>query len=435
MAAPAAPETRVEPAIDAGAFDGPAASAPVITDNVRARLLAERGGVEPGGTLDLALVLDIRPRWHTYWRNPGDSGEPPRIDWTLPDGVTAGPIRWPLPAPIPVGPLVNYGYSDRAVHLVEIRVPADWPAREPLPVRAEADWLVCEEACIPEQGGFSLTLSTDPVGAASPSAEVRRLFADARAELPQAGLVAASLARGSDALRLRVPAAALPASIDDAHFFPDAWGLVNHAAPQRWRREAGADGGDLLLALTPGDAAGSVHATGLLKVTSADAAVGLRLDATAAAAPGETGPGAASVSSAASSAASAGAQDLGLPLALTFALLGGLVLNLMPCVFPVLAIKALGLAAQGGARFSARALHGLAYAAGVIVFFLALGLLLLALRAGGAAVGWGFQLQSPLFVTLMAYLFVVLGMSLAGALTLGTGLMGIGQGMDQGMGG
>ncbi|WP_462330439.1 protein-disulfide reductase DsbD family protein, partial [Thiohalocapsa halophila] len=241
--------------------------------------------------------------------------------------------------------------------------------------------------------------------------------------------VAASLARGSDALRLRVPAAALPASIDDAYFFPETWGLVNHAAPQRWRREAGADGGNLLLTLTPGDAAGSVPATGLLKVAGADGAVGLRLDATAAAAPGETGPGAASVSS----AGPAGAQDLGLPLALAFALLGGLVLNLMPCVFPVLAIKALGLAGQGGARFSARALHGLAYTAGVIAFFLALGLLLLALRAGGAAVGWGFQLQSPLFVTLMAYLFVVLGMSLAGALTLGTGLMGIGQGLDQGL--
>ena len=429
-AAPAAPETRVEPAIDAGVFDGPAASAPVITDNVRARLLAEQAAVEPGGTLDLALVLDIRSHWHTYWRNPGDSGEPPRIDWTLPDGVTAGPIRWPLPAPIPVGPLVNYGYSDRAVHLVEIRLPADWPDGEPVPISAAADWLVCEEACIPEQGRFSLALSTDGSGTASPSAEVRRLFADARAELPEAGVVAASLPRGSDALRLRVPAAALPAVIDDAYFYPDAWGLVNHAAPQRWQREAGADGGDLLLTLTPGDAAGSVPATGLLKVASADGAVGLRLDATAAAAPGETAPAAGSVSS----AASAGAHDLGLPLALAFALLGGLVLNLMPCVFPVLAIKALGLAGQGGARLSARALHGVAYTPGVIAFFLALGLLLLALRAGGAAVGWGFQLQSPLFVTLMAYLFVVLGMSLAGALTLGTGLMGIGPGVEQGMG-
>ncbi|WP_295541543.1 thioredoxin family protein [uncultured Thiohalocapsa sp.] len=420
-AAPGAPQTRGEPPVDARMLDGAAASAPVITDNVRARLLAERAVVAPGDTLDLALVLDIRAHWHTYWRNPGDSGEPPRIRWTLPDGVVAGAIRWPLPTPIAVGPLVNYGYSDRAVHLVDIRVPADWPVGEPIPITAQASWLVCEEACIPEQGSFSLTLATDAAAAAPPSAAVRRLFATARAALPEPGVVAARLTRGDDALSLRVPAAALPASVQAVHFFPDAWGLVDHAAPQPWRLQTGADGAHLLLELLPGDAAASVPATGLLKVTSADGVRGLRLDATATAA---AAPGPAATASAAAPAAGA----LGLPLALAFALLGGLVLNLMPCVFPVLAIKALGLAGQGGAPFSTRALHGLAYGAGVLGFFLALGLLLLALRAGGAAVGWGFQLQSPLFVTLMAYLFVVLGLSLAGALTLGTGLMGLGQG-------
>ncbi|WP_295884494.1 protein-disulfide reductase DsbD [uncultured Thiohalocapsa sp.] len=411
----AAPMTQVQPAIDAAVFDGPAASAPVITDNVRARLLAEQSRVQPGASVDLALVLDIRPHWHTYWRNPGDSGEPPRIDWQLPEGVTAGPIRWPLPAPIPVGPLVNYGYSGRAVHLVSLQVPADWPADAPIPVTAEAHWLVCEEACIPEQGRFSLTLSTDPAAADAPPGAVRTLFAEARARLPQAGVVQAVLTRGDDALGLRVPAAALPGGVSDAYFFPDAWGLVNHAAEQRWSLDAD----HLTLTLAPGDAAASVAATGLLTVTAAEGTVGLRLDATGAAgAPTPAG----------AAAASAGAADLGLPLALGFALIGGLVLNLMPCVFPVLAIKALGLAGQGGAGFGHRALHGLAYTAGVLAFFLALGLLLLGLRAGGAAVGWGFQLQSPLFVALMAYLFVVLGMSLAGALTLGTGLMGIGQG-------
>lgn len=411
----AAPPTQVQPAIDAAVFDGPAVSAPVITDNVRARLLTEHRQVQPGAAVDLALVLDIRPHWHTYWRNPGDSGEPPRIDWQLPDGVTAGPIRWPLPAPIPVGPLVNYGYSDRAVHLVSLQVPADWPAGEPIPISATANWLVCEEACIPEQGAFSLTLSTGPAVAGAPQDAVRTLFAEARAGLPQAGVVPAALTRAEAALRLQVPAAALPGVVTEAYFFPDAWGLVNHAAEQRWSL----DTDHLTLTLTPGDAAASVAATGLLKVTAAGGTVGLRVDATGAA--GAPTP-------AAAEAASAGAADLGLPLALGFALLGGLVLNLMPCVFPVLAIKALGLAGQGGAGFGHRALHGLAYTAGVLAFFLALGLLLLALRAGGAAVGWGFQLQSPLFVALMAYLFVVLGMSLAGALTLGTGLMGIGQG-------
>ena len=407
-------------AIDAPAFDGPAASTPVLTDNVRARLLARRPAVAPGASLDLALVLDIRPHWHTYWRNPGDSGEPPRIHWQLPDGVEAGAIRWPLPEPIAVGPLVNYGYSGRVVHLVQLAIPEDWPVGKPIPVVADASWLVCEEECIPEDGHFTLTLATEArraPGAASADTETARLFHAARARLPRPGVVAAELARGDDALTLSVPAAALPARIDDAYFFADAWGLVNHAAEQSWV----VDGERLVLRLAPGEAAASVPPTGLLKLRADGGEVGLLVDATGAAR-------AAPVAGPAAGALDAPVRELGLSLALGFALLGGLVLNLMPCVFPVLAIKALGLAGQGGAGLRERALHGLAYTAGVLLFFLALGLLLLALRAGGAAVGWGFQLQSPLFVTLMAYLFVVLGMSLAGALTLGARLMGIGQG-------
>jgi DsbC/DsbD-like thiol-disulfide interchange protein len=135
------------------------------TDNVSARLIAERAQVVPGGRVDLALVLDIRPHWHTYWRNPGDSGEPPRLQWHLPAGVQAGPIRWPAPTLIPVGPLANYGYSGRATHLVELRLPDQWPAGEPLTVRADANWLVCDEACVPEQGSFELTLATGATAA------------------------------------------------------------------------------------------------------------------------------------------------------------------------------------------------------------------------------------------------------------------------------
>jgi thiol:disulfide interchange protein DsbD len=396
------------------------ASVPVVTENVQARLVAERATLAPGDTVDLALVLDIRPHWHTYWRNPGDSGEPPRIAWQLPDGVEAGLIRWPLPEPIPVGPLVNYGYSGRVMHLVELRVPADWPAGDAIHVVAQATWLVCEEECIPEQGRFELTLATAPNPPEGPvEAETGELFEAARSRLPEAGVVAAVLERAPDTLTLRVPVAALPGPPEDAYFFADAWGLVNHAAEQRWTLDAG----HLVLHLLPGEAAASVPATGLLKIHTAGGDIGLRVDATGAAAGGRSASGTA-----------AEARELGLLPALGFALLGGLILNLMPCVFPVLAIKALGLAGQAGARFRQRALHGLAYTTGVLVFFLALGLLLLVLRAGGAAVGWGFQLQSPLFVTLMAYLFVVLGMSLAGALTLGTSLMGIGQGTHPGTG-
>lgn len=132
---------------------------PVSTENVTAHLLAEHNPAVPGQPLELLLSLTIRPGWHTYWRNPGDSGEAPRIDWTLPPGVSAGALQFPAPTLIRVGPLANFGYSGRALHPVPLSIPADWPLGEPIPVRAEAHWLVCEEHCVPESAVLELTLS------------------------------------------------------------------------------------------------------------------------------------------------------------------------------------------------------------------------------------------------------------------------------------
>ena len=388
----------------------------VRTEHVRARLVAERLQLVPGGSVDLALVLDIIPGWHTYWRNPGDSGEPPRIRWQLPPGVEAGPIRWPVPKLIRVGPLANYGYSSRATHLVTLRADASWPAGRPIPVRADATWLVCEEECIPERGSFSLTLATSArAGPIDPS--VAELFAEARAALPAAGTVGARLTTEGDRVRLSVPAAALPSGITEARFFANAWGLIEPAARQHWHL----DGDDLVIEMTAGQAAASAEPSGLLAVTTTSGRRGIEIDAREHAV------------SPLVPVADVGGGAMSLPLALLFAVLGGLVLNLMPCVFPVLAVKALGLARHGGASRRERLAHGLAYAAGVLTFFGLVALLLLGLRAGGAAVGWGFQLQSPAFVALLAYLFLVLGLGLTGATTLGTRLMGLGvAGPDQG---
>ena len=405
----------------------------VITDNVMARLVAESEQVTPGGAVDLALLLDIRPHWHTYWRNPGDSGEPPHIQWHLPEGVEAGPIRWPLPELIRVGPLANYGYSGRATHLVELRMPQQWPVGTPVSISADVTWLVCEEECVPEQGSFALSLDTAPDVPADEQSEVNGPIADARAALPLPGTLPARLDR-TDGMRLQVPVASLPSGVTDAQFFAGSWGLIDHAAPQRWRLEDDA----LVLDLAPGETPGAVPAAGLLVVETADGRVGFEVDA------GISGDALQAVagtsveyvvrgdsstewvSVAGGGAEPASAAALGLPLALLFALLGGLALNLMPCVFPVLAIKALGLARQAGAPVHERLLHALAYGSGVLLFFALTALLLLTLRASGAAVGWGFQLQSPVFVAFMAYLFLVLGLSLAGAVTIGTRLMGIG---------
>ena len=403
-------------AVGVSLFGGGAASAAadqalVRTEHVTARLLAERPVVSPGEALDLALVFDLAPGWHTYWRNPGDSGEPPRVEWTLPDGPIVGPIRWPWPSLIRVGPLANYGYSGQAVHLFRLRVPSDWPVGEPLTIAADAHWLVCEEACIPEQGRFSFQLDVvdHPPVVPDVQADGSQIFAEARRRLPVSEPILGRLRAEDGRLWLGVPTERLPETLTGAWFFAGRWGLIDHAADQPRRLEDGT----LTLELTPGEAPAD-HLEGVLVVDSGDRARAFRVEAQLA------GNG-----SALGQPSADAETRLALPSALLFAVLGGLILNLMPCVFPVLAIKALGLARQAGASRSARLAHGLSYTAGVLTFFALVAGLLLVLRAAGAAIGWGFQLQSPVFVALMAYLFLVLGLALAGGLTLGTRLMGI----------
>jgi len=380
---------------------------PVTTEQVTARLLAERQSAAPGQPAELLLLLEIRPHWHTYWRNPGDSGEAPRVEWTLPAGVTAGPLGFPYPELIRVGPLANYGYSGRALHPVTIQVPADWPVGAPLTLRAAAQWLVCEEFCVPESAVLDLTLPTAAVPGPTDPASAEP-FAAARAGLPTGTIADAVLDRPSAAarggLRLTVPwTGARPAEV---WYFPGVWGLIDHAAPQPWREDASR----LLIDLTPGAASSQADPDGVLVTRADDGRVqSFTLSPIAPSAVPTDGA----------------APPLGLALALGMAFLGGLILNLMPCVFPVLAIKALGLAQQGGLSTAARVGQGLAYTAGVLVFFGLIAGLLLALRAGGAAVGWGFQLQYPPVVAGLAYLFLVLGLSLAGAVTLGGRLMGL----------
>ncbi|WP_233490297.1 protein-disulfide reductase DsbD family protein [Thiocapsa marina] len=388
----------------------------MTTENVTARLVAERIEVAPGETLDLALVFEIRPGWHTYWRNPGDSGDPPRIEWTLPDGVEAGPLRWPRPELIPVGPLTNYGYSERAVHLIALSVPADWPIGEPVRIRADVDWLVCEEHCIPESGRFDLTLATaagagEAVGPAPIDPAQAEVFAAARAELPRGRIEGAVLGAAGTGLGLVIPADGLPQEIDGVWFFAGEWGLIEHAAQQSWRLVDG----QLRIDLSPGALADQAAPDGLLVVADMRGEVrSYEIAAVRGSLPGTIPPD----------------RPIGLPLAFVFALLGGLILNLMPCVFPILAMKALSLihslSGQGPEAARERVLHGLAYTAGVLLFFAGLAALLLALRAGGAAVGWGFQLQYPPFVAFMAYVFFVIGLSLSGAITIGARLMSLG---------
>lgn len=401
-----------------------APSAVVVTPQVRAELVAHApDGVVPGRTIALGLLIDHQPGWHTYWKNPGDAGLPTTFAWTLPAGVSAGEIAWPTPQRVPLGPLMNYGYDGRLLLPVELAVPQGFAA-EALEVALRAEWLVCRDICIPEGGEFSLQ-----VPAQAASATHAGDFDAARAALPVAltGSEASAEVAGG-VLKLRV--AGLPPSWTgrELAFFPETGGVIHNAAlpAARWegqdwtaelpldpQRSAGPASIPAVLS-APGETAG-VRIT--VAVTGAWPPVGATADAAQAASP-STVPGSAAGGDAAAAPAPVAAGALGLPLALLFALAGGALLNLMPCVFPVLSLKVLGFAQHAGERGRLLA-GGLAYTAGVVASFLALAGLLLALRAGGEQLGWGFQLQSPLVVAALAALFTIIGLNLAGVFEFG----------------
>jgi len=368
---------------------------------VRVELLGEVGAITPGQTFWVALYQRITPGWHTYWVNPGDSGEPPRIEWALPSGFTAGEIAWPFPERIPVGPAMTYGYSDEVVLPIPITPPQGLTPGTRFTLRGQASWLVCEKTCIPEEAPITLTL---PVTAGTPPPDPRGapMITAARQRVPTPSPWPAAFAVTSDEVTFTIKASGLMAErITDVWFFPARWGAIDLAAPQRTR----VDAAGIRLDVPRGPLREAIAAPidGVLVVSE-------RLDGAIArhafvvAAQPSSGGGKSDTSS--------------LPRAIALAFAGGLVLNLMPCVLPVLSVKALGLVQHASGRPSALRAHGLAYAAGVLGSFAIVAGALIALRTGGEQVGWGFQLQSPAFVTLLAWLFFAVALSFSGAIVV-----------------
>ena len=361
---------------------------------VHARLVAEDKAVAPGGTITVALEEKIAPRWHTYWKNPGDAGAPTEIQWTLPPGWKAGPIQWPRPKRLPVGPLMDYGYEGAPWLLTTLTAPAD--ATGTVTIKAAASWLVCEQICIPEDATLTLTLA---VGKQQADPAVAKEFAAARALLPVASPWKVNYALGN-ALDIYVAAPSLAAAHPtSADFFPARAGIIKNAAPQL----VGYAKDGLVLRLTPG-AKVSGLLDGLLVLTSSDGSIqALEVSVP----PGPVPP-------AEFGAAASGEITLG--LAILFAFLGGIILNVMPCVLPILAMKALSLASHGteGRKES------FAYTAGAVLSFAALGLAIILLRQGGQSVGWGFQLQSPLAVAGFALLVFAVALNLSGLFEVGS---------------
>jgi thiol:disulfide interchange protein DsbD len=360
----------------------------------------------------MGLRFELIPHWHIYWRNPGDSGEAPRVAWQLPGRWEAGDIHWPTPQRIPVGPLVNYGYAGSITLLVPLAVPAEQRPGAPVDISAEVSWLVCREACIPQDARLRITL---PVVQAGDRPALTNSFDAVRAQWPVAAPGNAGYLRKEGALTLRIDASGwAEAQLLSLWFAANDWGPVAPSQPQTWRFAS-----DVLhLTLPEGEAplADNAILDGLLVVTEAVSGATSTQGFTISAAPLDT------------ALVTGAGPPVTLILAIGLALLGGLLLNLMPCVLPVLSIKVLALVQHAGNQ---GARHGLVFGTGVLLSLLALAGLLIALRAGGASLGWGFQLQEPWVVIALLYLMLTLGLNLSGVFTLGGGLAGVGQALTE----
>ena len=361
---------------------------------VHARFVSEHDGVAPGGTVTVALEENIRPGWHTYWSNPGDVGQPTEIKWTLPPGWKADPIQWPYPRREPVGPLMDYGYEGKVWLLADLHAPADAKPGDVAKLSAAVQWLVCAEVCVPEDTTLGLTLYIDAHPPSSDAIAAEQ-FASARAKIPVISPWPMRFALAGDLkLYVKAPALASTARPVAAEFFPLQSGEVKDAAAQTLHF---ADDG-IVLVLQPG-AAKLRALDGILVLTSPDRSVqALRVHAEPGAVPSPSG----------------GAGEVGLALALFLAFVGGLILNVMPCVLPVLAMKALAVASHAGPERGRARAEAFSYCAGAILSFVAFGFVIVVLRAGGAAIGWGFQLQEPLVVAALALLIFAVGLNLSG---------------------
>ncbi|HWH21962.1 MAG TPA: protein-disulfide reductase DsbD domain-containing protein, partial [Allosphingosinicella sp.] len=361
--------------------------------HIATQLMAETDRPAAGSTISLAIHMTPEPGWHGYWKNPGDSGIEPSVEWTLPKGATAGPLEYPVPERLVVGGLMNYVYEGPYALLLKLKVPEGLAPGTPLPIRGKFDYLVCtKEICVPESADLALDLA---VGAPGTPPTRRAAFDGFRQAMPKPLGTQGRFEWSESGFRLFVP---LPASmaVEDPYFYPLTDGAIDYAAPQKVTRN-----GDALIVETEAGVQQPSSMEGVLRLREG---YGVWLKAE---------PG--TVPAAGSDASGQGASAI--LAALAGAILGGLLLNIMPCVFPILSLKALSLAKAGGDEAGARK-EALAYTAGAVVICLALGAAVLALRAGGASAGWAFQLQDPRVILLLLLLVTAIALNLAGLFEL-----------------
>jgi len=407
----------------------------VKTEHNDVELVPETTAAAPGSTLYVALRQVITPGWHTYWRNPGDAGQATSLTWTLPQGWSAGDIVWPAPEQDLTGPIMNYVLTGEVYLPVPVAVPASAKPGETVTLKAAVSWLVCKDVCIPEDADLTLSL---PVTAGTPTVDPQygQAIAQTLVDAPKpAGLDARFQVQG-DVLKLAATGAPLKAAdVAHAYFFPYDGTVIDQAKAQS--AQAGPDG--VTLTLPPGYAFSHgkppAEMKGVLSLGGGHAyEIVAKLGPLPTGAAGATPPVVTTPGSSSNGGPSGGgggghgASKLGLISAVGLAFLGGVILNLMPCVFPVLSMKGAALARHVESPQHARA-EGVAFFVGVLVTFVGLAALLIAARAAGQAVGWGFQLQSPAVVAILALIMLASALNLSGVFEAGLSAQGLGGGL------
>ena len=363
-------------------------------------LVAESAVPAAGSTVTLALATVPQPGWHGYWQNPGDAGFPAKLDWTLPAGVTAGAPAYPVPGRLIVADLMNYVFEKAYAPLVTLKIPAGLAAGTQLPVKLRTNYLVCSpEVCVPESADLATVLT---VGDGAVSATSQAQFDAWRRAVPKPLDAKSVFQVAGRRIRIAVPYPAGTAMLKDVYFYPITTGLIDYSAPQTVTQ----DGERLVVETKASGAGGAGPLVGVLQIGQQQGLV-VTADAGTVAA---TAP---------ATAGFAGGVLLATLIAFGGAMLGGLILNIMPCVFPILSLKALSLA-RGHLDEGAARREALAYTAGVVAVCVALGGAILALRAGGTAVGWAFQLQDPRAIVVLLLLTVALSLNLGGLFEIPT---------------
>jgi thiol:disulfide interchange protein/DsbC/DsbD-like thiol-disulfide interchange protein len=410
--------------------------------HVHVQLIIPDAQLQQGAPNNVGLYFKLEPGWHVYWKNPGDAGEPPHIKWTLPQGITAGPLQFPIPKRLPLGPLMDFGYEDEVLFPIQLNVANGAPSG-PATLRAKVDWLVCRGSCIPEKTELELTRPIAPGNAGNQSVQPDQdIWARLANKLPAA--LPANLKIGfaptPTGFRLSVITGRRET---EGSFFPASPDILSNPASQTVTPTANGLTLDLKkdesLAANPKELAGLLQLSGgraYELIALAGSPKPAKAAAEASAAPAQSAnPGSTNSANSASSANpanpasttnTANSATPGLFQAAGLAFLGGLLLNLMPCVFPVLFLKGLSLVQSGNEERHKLRNHGFVYAAGILVSFWVLVALLLGLRSAGSHLGWGFQFQSPVFLSLMAALLFFLGLSLAGQFEIGLTLTSAG---------